>query len=123
MRKEPIMRRTAFLLVFSTILSLGAFCSAAATGQGDPEGSQIEQLSKQIAQLQRRVEALEKRLAERQRPSRPIEPPSLVLPRSSRPPRQSRPGWQRREFNGVPYYIIPIEQQSRSRPATRRPKP
>jgi hypothetical protein len=27
------------------------------------------------------------------------------------------PGWRRREFNGVPYYIIPIEQQSRSRTA------
>jgi hypothetical protein len=94
----------------------------AATGPADPEGSPIEQLRKQVAELQRRVEALEKRLAE-QRPSRPIEPPSLVLPRSGRPPQQSRPGWQRREFNGVPYYIIPIEQQNRSRPAARRPKP
>jgi hypothetical protein len=123
MRKEPIMRRTAFLLVFSAILSLVACCSAAATGQGDPQGSQIEQLRKQIAELQRRVEALEKRLGQRQPPRRLIEPPSLVLPRSSRPPRQSAPGWQRREFNGVPYYIIPIEQQNRSRSSARRQKP
>jgi hypothetical protein len=123
MRKEPIMRRSAFLLVFSTILSLVVFCSAAATGPVDPEGSEIEQLRKQIAELQRRVEALEKRLAEGQRPSRPVEPPSLALPRSGRLPRQIPPGWQRREFNGVPYYIIPIEQQNRSRSSTRRQKP
>jgi len=66
--------------------------------------NQIEQLLDRVATLEKRVAELEKRqpMVVVPRPTSPVaRPPSL----------RNRPlpeGWQQREFNGVPYYIVPL---------------
>jgi len=65
----------------------------------------IARLEQRIDALEQRVEMLEKKLR-----SVPIARRSPTI-RSARPSvRPSRPrGWRRKEFNGVPYYVIPLE--------------
>ena len=88
-----------------------------ATGAADPvprDGEALARLQDKVTALEQRVQTLEGKLESI------AARPKVATRRSARPPRsQSRPrGWRRKEFNGVPYYIIPIEQRS-SRSAER----
>jgi hypothetical protein len=80
----------------------------------DSRDDSITLLKARISSLERRVESLEKRLrintARRSSPDvrRPVPRPEQGLPK----------GWRRKDFNGVPYYLIPLEQKH-SRPAKR----
>jgi hypothetical protein len=113
------MRRTGLLLgagvigaVAVAVLSMGAVAPVSS-----PEPSEIEQLRNEVAALRQRVEALEKRLNEKDA-SLPLLPkagkgrPDIIDPYHGL--RQTPPGWQPREFNGVPYYIVPIQKSQRS---------
>ena len=90
-----------------------------ATGAADP----VPRDSEAMARLEDKVSALEQRVQSLEGKLESIAARTNVATRrSARPPRgQSRPrGWRRKEFNGVPYYIIPIEQRpSRSAERTR----
>ena len=85
-----------------------------AMGAGDAKregGDSIAQLRERVRALERRVENLEKQLSGKLPTRRP------VMRRSSRPSRDGGvpEGWRRREFNGVPYYVIPVgEKEGRS---------
>jgi hypothetical protein len=91
-----------------------------AMGAGDATGgsdASMARLSERVRSLERRVEDLEKRLRGRAPTVRPS------MRRSSRPSgeRSLPKGWRRREFNGVPYYVIPVEvKPGRSRRADSR---
>ena len=125
--KTPASITTVVALVVMVLLVMGAT---------DPHRSRddsIARMEARIRSLERRVANLEKKLrASTVEPGisvrrLPIPPRSRSLPsppRSSRrlpspPPSQSLPeGWRRREFNGIPYYLVPLDQkQSRSRPS------
>jgi hypothetical protein len=113
--KTPVSITTVVALVVMVLLVMGAT---------DPDRSRddsIARLEARIRSLERRVASLEKKLrASTVEPGisvrrLPIPPRSRSLP--SPPPSQSLPeGWRRREFNGIPYYLVPLGQkQSRSR--------
>ena len=57
----------------------------------------IEGLTNKIVALEKRIEMLEK---SQQIPF--VSPPIITIPRSV--PK----GWRKREFNGIPYYIVPL---------------
>ena len=94
------------------VLLIMAFLVMGATDPNHSRDDLIARLRARISSLERRVEGLEEKLrtstvTRSSAPRRPSSPPrAQSLPRGSR----------RREFNGVPYYLVPLGQkQSRSR--------
>lgn len=77
------------------------------TGQ-DPGGNDsIVRLEDRISALERRVETLERKLQ-----STPVGRRAAPVPPGRTSRSQSHPkGWRRKEFNGIPYYIVPIERK------------
>jgi len=99
------------------VLLITAFLVMGAANPRHSKDSRVDSitlLKARISSLERRVESFEKRLrintARRSSPS--------VRPPTPRPPQSLPKGWRRKEFNGVPYYLIPLEQKH-SRPARR----
>ena len=80
----------------------GGLLALAADEQSTPKPSELDALRKQIKDLEARVAVLEGRLhIIRPDPNVPIPQPRL----HGRPVPEN---WQRREFNGMPYYVIPL---------------
>ncbi|MHC4116615.1 MAG: hypothetical protein ACYSWO_03815 [Planctomycetota bacterium] len=103
--KTPVSIASVVGLVVMAVLVMGA---------RDPDHSNddsIARLRARISSLERRVAGLEKKLQ-----TSTARPSIRARPLPSPPSRRSLPkGWRRREFNGVPYYLVPVDQkQSRS---------
>jgi hypothetical protein len=85
------------ILIPSTVLVLGA-----TTESNESVESELKALKLQVKSLEKRVKTLEtKLLAERI----PKELP-LIIPRQMP---QAPKGWLKKEFNGIPYYVIPLQ--------------
>ncbi len=104
------MRRTGLLLVAGAIAAVAVLCVGAVAPVSSQGSSEIEQLRNEVATLRQRVEALEERLKdatlsaalkESKAGSGVIDPYHGL--------RQEPPHWKKGEFNGVPYYIVPID--------------
>jgi hypothetical protein len=88
----------------------GGIMALAAEDESTPKPSELDALRKQVQALEARIEVLEKLLAEqRQGPNALTLPPSL----HGRPVPET---WSRREFNGMPYYVIPLGQDGNQAP-------
>jgi hypothetical protein len=98
------MKASIPIVIAAVVLVIA--CLALGSPAADRERDDvIARLEQRIDALEQRVEMLEKRLqsvpvARRSAPIRPARP--SVRPSHPR-------GWRRREFNGVPYYVIPLE--------------
>lgn len=67
----------------------------------------LQLLQEKVAKLEARVAALEK------------QQPSVVLRADSPTPSEPLPkGWQKREFNGTSYYVVPLRGDETSAPST-----
>lgn len=108
------MKRAILLLSTVCLLSLVVFCAGAAPDDDDDTSADIEALKKEIATLRQRVEALEKQLGER-RIIIPRTPRGQVPGLTPRDYQRTPEGWQKRYFNGIPYYIIPIQERPKAR--------
>ena len=75
---------------------LGSVWAVAANERQEPKPSEVEALRDRVKALEDRVAAMEEQVR--------------VAPRLLRTPRQVPERWQPREFNGMTYYVIPIEQ-------------
>ena len=95
------MRRTSLWLISGAVAAVVVLGMGAAAPAPSQESGEIEQLKKDVAALRQRVEALEERLKGGK------VRPGVITPHPE--PRQIPPNWIRREFNGNPYYIVPID--------------
>jgi hypothetical protein len=104
--------KTSKSIAAAAVLVVMMFLVMGATEQDQCKDDSIAELKAKIDSLEQRVERLEKksptsttrRSTIRRRPQSPS--------REQSPPR----GWRRKEFNGLRYYVIPLDQeQSRSR--------
>jgi hypothetical protein len=88
-------------LIAGFVLSIVAASAVLAlpSRQESPD-RQPDELKKQMASLELRITALEGQL----------EKLTLAIPQTFPDLKQLPKGWERREFNGLSYYIIPIEQ-------------
>jgi hypothetical protein len=118
------MRRTGLLLIIGAVVGLAVLSMGAVAPVPSSESSEIKQLKKEVETLRQRVDSLEERLKEDLIPPTPkdgqrrspfIVPapkdgrrtPGFVIPApgSGRVP----PHWREFEFNGMTYYICPID--------------
>jgi hypothetical protein len=76
------------------------FTAGAVTDRGS---AGADALLERVKDLEQRVADLERRLQERETRG------AIRVPRRVEPRQELPEGWQRREFNGQPYYIVPVE--------------
>jgi hypothetical protein len=104
--------KTSKSIASVVVLLIIAFLVMGATDLNHCRDDSITQLKARISSLEQRIEGLEKKLqtssiklsSANKRPSNPSRDQNLPK------------GWRRKEFNSVPYYIVPLDQkQSRSR--------
>jgi hypothetical protein len=102
--------KTSKSIAAVVVLLIITFLVMGATDLNHCRDDSIEQLKARISSLEQRVEGLEKKLRSSgsvtRRPSSPSRDQSLPK------------GWRRKEFNGVPYYLVPLEQKQ-TRPSRR----
>ena len=120
--------KTSKSIAAVVVLLIITFLVMGATDLNQCRDDSIAQLKARISSLEQRVEGLEKKLqtsatkrsSAMARPSRPSRERSSATRRPSSPPRgQSLPrGWRRKEFNGIPYYLVPLDQKQ-TRPSQR----
>jgi hypothetical protein len=102
-RGETMLQRLVLVLAGVVVAGLAttAVIGAAANESG-AKPSRFEQLLERVERLEARVAELEKQTR------------VLVVPRATAPakPRGRVPeGWVEKEFNGVPYYIVPCDEK------------
>ena len=71
--------------------------------------TEIQQLQAEVTNLERRVLDLEQRVRKLETIKLAIALSPGLLPERSPLPE----GWQKRYFNGVPYYIVPLENKEK----------
>jgi len=108
------MKKSITIVGIACVLLIVALSIGAAPADPKDISAEIAELRKEVLSLQERVKALEKRL----------DNAAIIVPKSwpwkgdlrlFDAPRQYAPvpkGWQKRQFNGITYYVIPIDQNS-----------
>jgi len=93
------MNKARSIKAFLALSAIAAVGLMAFQSREDDPAKQIDSLKKQVAVLEYRVEKLEAA----------IQKITVSIPQGFPELKQLPKGWQRREFNGIPYYIIPID--------------
>ena len=88
--------KTAISLAVIVCCVLGVVWAVTANERQEPKPSEVEALRDRVKALEDRVAALEGQVH--------------MAPRLLRTPPHVPERWQPREFNGITYYVIPIEQ-------------
>ena len=102
------MKRTRLLLLIG-VITTGIVLGVAAASQPLQDSTEIERFREELAALRRRVESLEKQVKDR----------SIVIPKQNgrqgpiviqpyRSPREIPKDWKPFDFNGMQYYIVPV---------------
>ena len=122
------MKRASLLLMIGVVVALAVLGVGAVAPVPSPESSEVKQIKKEVEALRQRVDSLEERLKEDLIPPTPkdgqrrspfIVPapkdgrqtPGFVIPTPG--PRRVPPHWREFEFNGMTYYIVPINNASK----------
>ena len=92
----------------------GGIFALAAEEESTPKLSELDVLRKQVKDLEARVAVLEQLLK-----TTPREPNALILPPSLHGRRVPK-SWSPREFNGMPYYVIPLQHDPNKAPLPRK---
>lgn len=109
------MKRAVLFLATGGILAAAALCVAAAAPGPSGDSATIDQLKKEIGTLRERVDSLEKRLDEQGQSAAQMRvwPPTTPDPNSLLQPRSVPKSWRQFEFNGRPYYVLPVDGSTR----------
>jgi hypothetical protein len=98
---------SVIVLVCLTFLALGAKGES-----GTSIEAELKALKSRVACLEGQVKKLESQL----RPGKMIKDLSLTIPPSFRHMPQAPKGWHKRQFNGIDYYVVPLQQARKQRP-------
>ena len=97
------MRRFLLLIGLAILMPLTLLALGAKTESSKNVEAELKSLKSQVASLGKRVTTLEPQLADRA-----IKDLPLTIPQTPQAPK----GWRKRQFNGIPYYVIPLQQNS-----------
>jgi len=104
------MKRTGLLLIIGAVAGLAVLSVGAVAPVPAPGSSEVEQLRNEVAALRQRVASLEERLKDGSVfvvPKDGKNRPDIIDPYHGL--QRVPPNWKRFEFNGMPYYIVPID--------------
>jgi hypothetical protein len=102
------MRRFLLLISLAILVPLTLFALGAKDTPSKSIEVELKSLRSQVASLEERVEKLENQL----KVGKVIKDYSVTIPQTFPHMPQVPKGWQKREFNGIPYYVIPLQQIS-----------
>jgi len=113
LRKENTVVRHYFRVILWTVAAFATASAVvwAAEKPSDNTVGQIQKLQERVTQLEARIVALEKKQPVIALPTKPILDGLNILPPSTSvvpAPNALPKGWQEQEFNGMPYYIVPL---------------
>lgn len=133
---KPIVLRWSCLALIAGALTAGAM-GHRATAAGDPPEQDVQTLKRRLAEqiainakLRQGSDDLRRQLSElgdqltklegqlKQAPAKVVVPPLLPPPPDAQPPLPR--GSQEQQFNGMPYYLIPLNATGSARPASDR---
>jgi hypothetical protein len=104
---KGLKMKTSKSIAAVVVLLIITFLVMGATDLNHCKDDSIAQLKARISSLEQRVEGLEKKLQ-----TSATKRSSVTRRPSSSSRDQSLPrGWRRKEFNGVPYYLVPLDQK------------
>ena len=101
------MRRFLTLISLTILVPLSFFALGAKDKSSKSIQDELKSLRSEIASLEKRVKELETQL---QQVSKGIKNYSVTIPQTFPRMHQVPKGWQKREFDGIHYYIIPLQQ-------------
>ena len=115
------MRSMGLFAVLVALVAVVVLQRPASLAQEKGPSETISSLTERIKELEARVERLEKSrqilalpAPGTELPTRPKGPQEYQQRPDSMPEPDLPKGWQRKEFNGVPYYIVPLDSGSTS---------
>ena len=97
------MRRFLLLTALTILMPLTLLALGATTDSNDNVKAELKSLKSQVTSLEKRVKSLETQMTDRTLKDIP-----LIMPQTPQTPK----GWRKRQFNGIPYYVIPLQQNS-----------
>ena len=95
------MRRFLLLIGLTILMPLTLLALGATTDSNGDVKAELKSLKSQVTSLEKRVKSLETQLADRTLKDIP-----LIMPQKPQTPKE----WRKRQFNGIPYYVIPLQQ-------------
>ena len=98
------MRRFLLLIGLTILMPLTLLALGAKTDSNDNVKAELKSLKSQVASLEKRVITLETQLADRT--LNYLQP---TIPQMPQAPKE----WRKKQFNGIPYYVIPLQQNSK----------
>ncbi|MBW7991382.1 MAG: hypothetical protein FVQ84_15410 [Planctomycetes bacterium] len=98
------MRRFLLLTGLAILMPLTLLALGAKTESSKNVEAELKSLKSQVASLEKRIKTLEAQLLA----DRTIKDLPLIIPQMPQVPK----GWRKRQFNGIPYYVIPLQQNS-----------
>ncbi len=96
------MRRFLLIIGLTILMPLTLLALGATKDSNDNVKAELKSLKSQVASLEKRVKTLEIQLADRALKDIP-----LIMPQRPQVPK----GWHKRQFNGIPYYVIPLQEK------------
>lgn len=101
------MKKLQILTLFLCVLVVSQSWIQAETNKDE------DSLKKQIKELKNQVEMLKKRIITLEKQLQAISHRSVTIPKSFPKLQKIPEGWKEYEFNGMKYYIIPIQTDSK----------
>jgi Tfp pilus assembly protein PilO len=98
------MRRFLLLIGLAILIPLTLLALGAKTESSESVKAELKSLKSQVASLEKRIKTLEAQLLA----DRAIKDLPLTIPQTPQAPK----GWRKRQFNGILYYVIPLQQNS-----------
>ncbi len=97
------MKRFLLLTALAILMPLTLLALGAKAETSESVEAELKSLKSQVKSLEQRVKTLETQLADRT--LKYLQPTIPQMP-------QAPKGWRKRQFNGIPYYVIPLQQNS-----------
>lgn len=95
------MKRFLLLIGLAILMPLTLLTFGAKTESSESVEAELKSLKSQVESLEKRVITLEAQMADRT--LKYLQP---TIPQMPQVPKE----WRKRQFNGIPYYVIPLQQ-------------
>ena len=110
------MKRSILLIGLAILVSSTMFILGTKDSSSKSTEVELKALRTQIASLEERVKKLEDQL----HLSKLLKDYSVTIPQTFPKMPQVPKEWQKRKFNGIPYYVIPLQQMPNKSPEVNR---